>query len=249
MGRRKGCNYIVPFPALPVNLIITKSVRIPQSVISFAEIIFMRIFLSCLLLVVLISCNNSQNEKKQERKVISKHSADFNSSVQSAMDSYHTLTEAFVNWDSGAVVLRSKELQLELDSINFFGFDPETITAPVDTLNLAKKDLQAMAMNKSITDKRHNLNSLTQHLYSFLAKVQYDEKKIYLQECPMAFNDTIPGDWLSEVDSIRNPYLGLHHPKYGSAMIECGSNKSTIDFTSAEKETRQEQKKSEKIRR
>jgi len=38
--------------------------------------------------------------------------------------------------------------------------------------------------------------------------------------------------WLSETDSVRNPYLGLHHPKYGKAMIECGSTKSTIDFIS-----------------
>jgi hypothetical protein len=119
-----------------------------------------------------------------------------------------------------------------LDSINFFGFNPEAITAPADTLVLAKKDLQAMVMNKNITDKRHDLNSLTQHLYAFLEKVQYDEKKIYLNECPMAFNDTIPGDWLSETDSIRNPYLGLHHPKYGKAMIDCGGTKSTLDYSS-----------------
>jgi hypothetical protein len=183
-------------------------------------------------LMILVSCNNSKQENKTESKSISKHSNSFNESVQSAMDSYHTLIEAFVNWDSTAVASRADELKLKLDSINFFGFTPATITAPVDTLTLAKKDLQGMAMNKSITEKRHDLNSLTQHLYSFLDKVQYDEKKIYLNECPMAFNDTIPGHWLSEVDSIRNPYLGLHHPKYGKAMIECGSNISTIDFTS-----------------
>src|SRR6266542_4440488 len=153
--------------------------------------------------MILVSCNNSKQENKPESKTISKHSNSFNESVQSAMNSYHALTEAFVNWDSVVVALKAEELKLKLDSINFFGFQPATITAPVATLNLAKKDLQAMALNKSITDKRHDLNSLTQHLYSFLDKVQYDEKKIYLNECPMAFNDTIPGDWLSEVDSIR----------------------------------------------
>jgi hypothetical protein len=190
------------------------------------------ILFGALSLMIFVSCNNSKQESKAENKGISKHSNSFNKSVQSAMDSYHALTEAFVNWDSAAVARRADELKLKLDSINFFGFQPSTITAPVDTLTFAKKDLQAMIMNKSITDKRHDLNSLTQHLYSFLDKVQYDEKKIYFNECPMAFNDTIPGHWLSEVDSIRNPYLGLHHPKYGKAMIECGSTISTIDFTS-----------------
>ena len=200
------------------------------SIVSFAQIFQMRIVLICILAAAFISCNNSQKEEKPQNKVASKHSNSFNASVQSAMDSYHQLTEAFVNWDSNAVAGRSAELKLRLDSINFFGFNPESITAPADTLVLAKKDLQNMSMNKSITDKRHDLNSLTQHLYAFLQKVEYDEKTIYLNECPMAFNDTIPGDWLSETDSIRNPYLGLHHPRYGSAMIDCGSTKSTIDF-------------------
>lgn len=183
-------------------------------------------------LMIFVSCNNSKQENKTESKGISKHSNSFNNSVQSAMDSYHALTEAFVNWDSVAVDNKAQELKLKLDSINFYGFNPQTITAPVDTLNLAKKDLQSMISSKAIVDKRHYLDSLTGHLYGFLNKVQYDDKKIYFNECPMAFNDTIPGHWLSEVDTIRNPYLGLHHPHYGGSMIECGETKSTIDFTS-----------------
>lgn len=185
-----------------------------------------------LLLMIFISCNNAKQENKAESKGISKHSNSFNNSVQSALNSYHSLTEAFVNWDSNAVNNKAAELKLKLDSINFFGFVPASITAHVDTLNLAKKDLQAITAEKNIGDKRHYLDSLTGHLYAFLDKVQYDEKKINLNECPMAFNDTIPGHWLSETDEIRNPYLGLHHPKYGKAMIECGSSISTIDFTS-----------------
>jgi hypothetical protein len=191
----------------------------------------MRIVLICFLLGVFVSCNNSSKEEKTQAGGISKHSNSFNSSVQSAMESYHALTEAFVNWDSGAVVRESARLKLRLDSINFFGFEPATITAPADTLTLAKKDLQAMGASKTLTDERHELNSLTQHLYAFLQAVQYDEKKIYLNECPMAFHDSIPGVWLSPTDSIRNPYLGLHHPIYGKAMIDCGNNKATIDFT------------------
>jgi len=192
----------------------------------------MRVILACFLLGFLLSCNNSQKEQNAQTKSSSKHSNSFNTSVQSVMDSYHGLTEAFVNWDSIALIRQSGELERRLDSVNFYGFDPGKITAPVDTLNLAKKDLKAMALNKTITDKRHDLNSLTQHLYAFLETVQYDDKKIYLQECPMAFNDTEPGDWLSETEDIRNPYLGLHHPKYGKAMIDCGDTKATINFTS-----------------
>lgn len=186
-------------------------------------------------MIAFISCNNSKevkDPKEVQSKIESKHPASFNSSVQSAMDSYGALTEAFVNWDSSAVDRHSQELKVKLDSINFYGFNPETITAYVDTLDLARKDLQAMTTNKDITSKRHDLNALTGHLYSFLEQVKFDANKVYLQQCPMAFNDTVAAAWLSETDSIRNPYLGLHHPKYGKAMLECGSTISTIDFTS-----------------
>jgi hypothetical protein len=183
-------------------------------------------------LMIFVSCNNAKQESKPAGNGVSKHSNSFNNSVQSAMISYLGLTEAFVNWDSVAVDKKAGELKLKLDSINFYGFSPQTITAPVDTLNLAKKDIQSMIENKAIVDKRHYLDSLTGHLYAFLDKVQYDEKKIYYNECPMAFNDSIPAHWLNVTDDIRNPYLGLHHPKYGKAMIECGSTISTIDFTS-----------------
>ena len=191
------------------------------------------ILISVLFILIFASCNNANQEKKAETKGISNHSNSFNSSVQSAMNSYQELTESFVNWDSMEINHKAEQLKLKLDSINFYGFNSQTITAPVDTLNLAKTDLHSMILGKSLVDKRYALDSLTGHLYAFLNKVKYDQKKIYLNECPMAFkNETEPGHWLSENDDIRNPYMGLHHPHYGKAMIECGSTVSTIDFTS-----------------
>jgi hypothetical protein len=191
-----------------------------------------------LLIGLLLSCSNPQKQENAANKGISKHSNSFNTSVEAAIDGYQALTEAFVNWDSVAIIRLSGEMERKLDSINFFGFSPQKITGPVDTINLAKKNLRAMALNKSISDKRHDLDSLTMHLYAFLETVQYDDKKIYLHECPMAFNDTESADWLSESEDIRNPYLGLHHPKYGKAMIDCGETKATIDFTSSRDKSR-----------
>ncbi len=159
------------------------------------------------------------------------HTDAFNHTVQSVMDSYRSLTEAFVNWDSGAVVTRATGLKTKLSSIKLDEFPAQVKDSANRFLNLAQQDLDAMTVNITLAEKRHRLNSLSQNLYEFLRTAKYDEKKLYLNECPMAFNDTEPGDWLSETDSVRNPYLGLHHPHYGSAMIDCGQTKSTIDFT------------------
>lgn len=183
----------------------------------------------------IISCNNSKEETPE--KNISKHSQEFNTAVQSAMDSYNRLVEVFVNWDSTSAVAQSMELGAKLDNIPMNGFQPEIKETAKGALDLAKRDLQIMSLNNNLTEKRRGLNSFTNNFYDFLRAVQYDDKKIYLQECPMAFNDTEAAVWLTDKgkDSIRNPYLGLHHPKYGKAMLGCGENKSTIDFISKQK--------------
>jgi hypothetical protein len=56
----------------------------------------------------------------------------------------------------------------------------------------------------------------------------------------MPFNDTGRAVWLSKSDTLRNPYLGLHHPRYGSGMLECGTQEATIDFASNESESNEE---------
>jgi len=191
----------------------------------------MRTVVISLFSILLFSCNNSTNkEESSKEKVVSKHSAAFNNSIQSALNDYHSLTEAFVNWDSSAVINRSKQLNASLDSLKLDELNSNIKQTALSSLNLAKKDLQKISSEKGIVQQRHGLDLLTQNLYQFLDVVKYDEKKIYLQKCPMAFNDSIPGEWLSEADSIRNPYMGLHHPHYGRAMIVCGETKATIDY-------------------
>jgi hypothetical protein len=42
--------------------------------------------------------------------------------------------------------------------------------------------------------------------------------------------------WLSansETKNRRNPYLGLHDPKYGKAMLTCGTTRDSINFATA----------------
>jgi hypothetical protein len=184
-----------------------------------------------------IACNNSgSNKVGADSAAINpgRHSAAFNQSIQSAMDSYYNLTEAFVNWDSVKASSLAATLNARLDSLPLSELKNNTSAAKADSLiGNAKKDVAGLIAASDITTKRHALNALSDHLFDFLNTVQYDRQKLYLQECPMAFNDTEPGHWLSSQDSIRNPYLGLHHPYYKSAMIECGSNKAVVNFTEA----------------
>lgn len=164
--------------------------------------------------------------------VVSQYSDTFNTSVQNMLDHYYALSEAFVNWDSAAVTSHASQLQqsfsnlaiteLQKDSMIY-----ETAASYKEPVN---KNLATIAGNNNLGQKRLAFNSLSQNLYDLLRTVRYDNEKIYVQQCPMAFNDTETGTWLSKEEEIRNPYLGKHHPKYKAGMLECGEVKETLDF-------------------
>jgi hypothetical protein len=172
-----------------------------------------------------------KNAAESAKPSVSKHSEAFNAAVGKTLDAYYALTESFVNWDSLSVPDKIKDLQANLPAIPVADLVAENSDKAKASLDSSKQRLQTMLAQTDLTGKRRELNMLTQHLFDFLKYARYDYSKIYLQECPMAFNDVEPGMWLSAVDTIRNPYLGLHHPLYHKAMLECGEHKSKIDFT------------------
>ncbi len=170
---------------------------------------------------------------KQQPLAVGQHSDSFNVSMNKVLTSYYALTNDFVNWDSVAVTSHASELKTNLEGANFSELEKDTVIhqTAVTFIDAAKGELQTILQPADLTTKRHALNNLSDNMYNLLRTIRYDRSKIYLQECPMAFNDTEPGVWLSESDSVRNPYLGLHHPKYKSGMLECGGPKDTLNFT------------------
>lgn len=179
---------------------------------------------------------NKASEPQQQTAPVAviKHSSQLNAEVNAALDSYYDLTEAFVQWDSLTVTKQAESLKSRLDSIHIDELKKESANR-FDTaqkyITSAKNDIQEIEKAITIVDKRHGLNALSNDIFNFLQAVQYTQAKLYLQECPMAFNDEDPGDWLSKSPTIRNPYMGLHHPRYGQAMITCGDTKDTLNFS------------------
>jgi len=174
---------------------------------------------------------------KQQALPISKHSDTFNTKVATVLGTYEKLSEQFVAWDSAQAVTTAQALTKEVENINLDELKKdsnaiyETALAFVDN---AKANLQTIETEKGIRPQREAFNNLTDNLYQFLNTVKYDREKLYLQQCPMAFDDTQAANWLSKKPEIRNPYLGLHHPTYGKGMLTCGETKQTINHTGQE---------------
>ncbi|HET9056789.1 MAG TPA: DUF3347 domain-containing protein [Chitinophagaceae bacterium] len=173
-------------------------------------------------------------QEKAQAITVSKHNEAFDKSLESVMTSYFTLTEAFVNWDDKAINETSLNLKNALDSLKISEIQKDTLIyeSASGTLENVKVELSGLIAEATIDKKREEFNMVSQNLYDFLRTIRYDGSKLYFQECPMAFDDEKPGNWLSKTADVRNPYLGTKHPKYKSGMLKCGGPRDTLNFVS-----------------
>ncbi|HEV7334238.1 MAG TPA: DUF3347 domain-containing protein [Flavisolibacter sp.] len=170
--------------------------------------------------------------EKTEAIAVSKHSTAFNESVAAVLSDYNAIAENFVKWDSVASSSAATALIKSLENVKLEELQKDSSAiyeTAVMFIENAKGDAQTIASEPSIRPQREAFNSMSDNLYQFLNTVNYDGKTLYLQECPMAFDDTKSAIWLSQEEEIRNPYLGLYHPHYGKGMLACGENKTKIE--------------------
>jgi len=173
---------------------------------------------------------------KPEGLAVSKHSNSFNESMSNAMNAYYALTESFVNWDTAKINTSLAELKTSVDSLRIQEMEKDSAIYPTvqGQWESIKAEISGMQADTSLYEKREDLNMLSQQLFDLLRIVKYDAAKVFYQECPMALNNyESSAFWLSansETKSRRNPYLGLHDPKYGKAMLACGTTRDSINY-------------------
>lgn len=175
---------------------------------------------------------------EQPPVAISRYSPDFIASIDTFLADYYTLSENLVRWDSAQVNGRAEELKKSLEEVDFEELEKDSLVHQTALLyrDTLQSNLDAFLAKKDLLSKRQSFNSLSQNLYDLLRTIRYDGGTVYLQECPMAFYDTVAGIWLSRTAPIRNPYLGLYHPKYRSGMLECGETKDSIYYRTVAKQ-------------
>jgi hypothetical protein len=184
-----------------------------------------------LLWFLLVTRKKPKEEVPKDQPVaVSRHSAAFNQSIDTFLNTYYGLSENLVNWDTGAVIQNARALEEDLNEVKWRELQKDTVIyqAASGYSDVFKSDMAVLYGAGDLTTKRHAFHALSQNLYDLLRTIQYDGAKIYLQQCPMAFNDTEEGLWLSNTEKIRNPYLGLYHPKYKAGMLACGETKDTL---------------------
>lgn len=208
--------------------------------VSFVQISRMRTIVLFLILagagiitwLVVSRPKKTESAEKTEAIAVSKHSTAFNESIAAVINDYNAIAVNFVKWDSTASATAATALIKSLENVKLDELKKDSSAiyeTAVMFIENAKGDAQTIASEKGIRPQREAFNSMTDNLYQFLNTVNYDGQTLYLQECPMAFDDTKSAIWLSQKEEIRNPYLGLYHPHYGKGMLACGETKTKIE--------------------
>lgn len=197
-----------------------------------------------LLLIIVAACvaayfaffgnakDNATSAPKQKAIVLKTHSDKFNNSVDRVIDNYLDMKNAFVNSDTALAKSMGMAFLNSLDSIPLQELDKDKVAVSAtakQSIDDIKANAGSMIIQPNITEMRRDFSMITEMMYpSFFQSINYEGKKLYLESCPMAFNDNESANWLSADAEIVNPYLGKDHPKYKAAMLNCGEVKDSV---------------------
>jgi uncharacterized protein DUF3347 len=175
---------------------------------------------------------NQPEEKKDQPLAVSKSSDAVNASFFILMNDYYAVKDALVDWDSTKANQAASVLQHYVDSLPLKDLKADTnvIATAQNFASSISSEAIGLIKETTIEKKRRSLNMLTDEVYNLIRTVKYDGAVVFHERCPMAFNDSEEGYWLSNSSKIQNPYLGNKHPKYKSKMVECGEVVDSVDF-------------------
>lgn len=165
-------------------------------------------------------------DPKLEPIVLQKHSDTFNLRLDTMMDAYMKMKNAFVEADTA--VVKQNALSF-IQAIDFVPYDElQNDSARIgDAVRMVSEDLKSNAQiilsSNDVEQMRQAFSTTTELLYpGFLKMVNYEGKPLYIQQCPMAFDGGVTANWISYETQIMNPYLGKNHKRYKSSMLQCG---------------------------
>tara|TARA_R110000868_G_scaffold1211_4_gene9383 strand:+ start:2499 stop:4334 length:1836 start_codon:yes stop_codon:yes gene_type:complete len=169
------------------------------------------------------SQSNSQMDMSSKASSDS-HSIDapkaFISQISKVVDDYINLKNNLVGDKEAQASSQAQSMQTSLNSVDMSLLSQEGHMIWMSQLDSIKTALNQLIEAQDISQQREGFESLSNIMLQ-VAKT-YPIKGIYFQQfCPMA-NDGKGAYWLSEKETIQNPY-------FGSQMISCGETIERIE--------------------
>ncbi|MEM1122130.1 MAG: efflux RND transporter periplasmic adaptor subunit [Bacteroidota bacterium] len=144
----------------------------------------------------------------------------FKAQLGELTEKYIVLKDAFVATDPTAATVAATTFNEALKEIDRMLLSGEAHDYWMKKLNGLNKHSAKIAKIEEVEKQRKQFQGITKLLIPVLQAFGVEGTTIYIQHCPMAF-DNRGADWLSTEEQIRNPY-------FGDRMMKCGSVTGTI---------------------
>ena len=168
---------------------------------------------------------------KIEAMVVTRHSAAFNEGMDSLLNAYFALKDAFVEADSLSAKSACKSLIAIADSNRLAELKNDSsgiYESAIMQLSDVKSNAESLVTQTNLTEMKQDFRMIGESIYPLLKTIHYEGKTLYWQNCPMAFGEDKGANWISNTEEIINPYLGKKHPEFKSGMLHCGEVKDSI---------------------
>ena len=149
-------------------------------------------------------------------------SMDFIMQLNTVFDQYIVLKNAFVQSDTRKAKQSAREVQKALSKVDMKLLLGDAHIQWMDISGNMDKQINLITSSGKIEEQRIAFSGFSDQLYKAVKTFGLMGKTAYYQFCPMAF-DNKGAYWLSESETIRNPY-------FGEKMMDCGETKETLNY-------------------
>jgi len=165
--------------------------------------------------------NNGDKPPKEKALTVSKHSSEFNESVEKLLGNYYNTTESFVKGDMAAIDQNINKLKTALDGLNLDELKKDTAGIYDNAVFMKEStrgSVEQLLSDPDLQAKRKSFNQLSDNFLHLINSVN-DTGQFYWMECMTAFGEGSSGFWLSSKEKSENPY----------GQKDCGSVRKTIN--------------------
>jgi hypothetical protein len=139
-------------------------------------------------------------------------------SVNKIVENYLAVKNSLVAGDAASAARNSKELFNSLSSDPGKALNPGQQKILNNYLDKLKYDSRHISEVSMIDHQREHFASLSKNLYEVLKGLKVNTATLYEQYCPMKKTY-----WLSETETVKNPYYGMKMPECGRVIATLAS--------------------------
>ena len=139
---------------------------------------------------------------------------EFKKQLNDLANEYLNLKDAFVATDATTAATAAKKVVAQLEKVDMSLVKGDAHVYWMEQLNALQAHSTKITEMEEVESQRKQFGFLSDALINAIEAFGTAGKALYVQHCPMAFNNQ-GGDWLSNEEGIKNPY-------FGDKMMKCG---------------------------